>query len=358
MRSRLVTLEGEGAVGERIIREYGAGVCLILGSYAFYDAEGRPLRYRVDQAGQKVREADGSVAVGVEGDGPVHSVEAIGTGFLADRRGFVVTNRHVVEPWWKNETAEALAKSGYEPRLLTLRAFFPRIKESLRLDLHRVSTKVDLAVLKVDLKGRKIPALPLDASGRGRGAGTARRRRGLSRRPRGDPGEGRDAASSSRSSPRRGRATTGSRRRSRGAGSSAPRRPRGTSGTSRAPTSSSTPRRRRGAAAGPVFNKYGRVIGVEYAMLPQFAGNSYGLPVRYALELIRSPRRARSRLRAATHLERRDHLVHPVLLEGDLDRAGDVGPERPRGPRASPGRPSCRRSRRGPRGTGRARASP
>jgi len=34
-----------------------------------------------------------------------------------------------------------------------------------------------------------------------------------------------------------------------------------------------------------------RVIAVEYAMLPQFAGNSYGVPSRYALDLIGGPKR-------------------------------------------------------------------
>ena len=65
VRTRLVGLEGERAIGERIIREYGAGVCLIQGAYAFYDAEGRPLRYKVDKSGEKVREPDGSFAVGI-----------------------------------------------------------------------------------------------------------------------------------------------------------------------------------------------------------------------------------------------------------------------------------------------------
>jgi S1-C subfamily serine protease len=289
VRSRLMAIEGEGAVGERIIREYGAGVCLILGAYAFYDAEGQPLRYRVDKAGQKVREGDGSVAVGVEGDGPVHSVEAIGTGFLADRRGYVVTNRHVVEPWWKNETAEALAKTGYEPRLLALRAFFPRIKESLRLDVHRVSTKVDVAVLRVDLKGRKIPALPLDASGRGAVPGQpvvvvgypagleailAKAETNVVEQVLSAQGTSNDLVTEALS--RRGLI-----------------RPSTTQGHIGDVTSTDIvfdAATTQGGSGGPVFNKYGRVIGVEYAMLPQFAGNSYGLPVRYALDLIRSPR--------------------------------------------------------------------
>jgi V8-like Glu-specific endopeptidase len=45
-----------------------------------------------------------------------------------------------------------------------------------------------------------------------------------------------------------------------------------------------------GGSGGPVFNTYGRVIAVEYAGLPLFSGNSYGLPVRFALELLRKPR--------------------------------------------------------------------
>ena len=42
-----------------------------------------------------------------------------------------------------------------------------------------------------------------------------------------------------------------------------------------------------GGSGGPVFNKDGRVIAVEYAVLPQFAGNSYGVPMRYALDLLK-----------------------------------------------------------------------
>jgi S1-C subfamily serine protease len=289
VRSRLAALEGERAVGERIIRDYGASVCLIQGSYAFYDAEGRPLRYRVDGSGEKVREPDGSVAVAVGGEGAIHSVEALGTGFLADRRGFVVTNRHVVEPWWRNEAADALAKDGFEPRLLVLRAFFPRIREALRLELHRVSPKVDLAVLKVDLKGRRIPALPLDASGRGAVPGQpvvvvgyptgleailAKAEGSVVQQILSAQGTSNDRITEALS--RRGLI-----------------RPSTTQGHIGDVTSTDIvfdAATTQGGSGGPVFNKYGRVIGVEYAMLPQFAGNSYGLPVRYALELIKTPR--------------------------------------------------------------------
>lgn len=289
VRSRLITLEGERAVGERIIRDYGRGVCLIQSSYAFYDAEGRPLRYRVDRSGEKVREADGSAAVAVDGEGAIHSVEAIGTGFLADRRGFVVTNRHVVEPWWKNETADALAKDGYEPRLLGVRAFFPRISEALRLELHRVSSTVDLAVLRVDLKGRRIPALPLDASGRGAVAGQPVVVVGY---PTGLEAILAKAEGSvvqqilSAQGTSNERITEALSRR----GLIRPSTTQGHIGDVTSTDIVFDAATTQGGSGGPVFNKYGRVIGVEYAMLPQFAGNSYGLPIRYALELIKPPR--------------------------------------------------------------------
>jgi S1-C subfamily serine protease len=284
VRSRLVTLEGERAAGERIIREYGAGVCLLQGSYAFFDVEGRPLRYRLDESGQKVREADGSVAVGVDGTGPVHAVDCVGTGFLMDRRGFVVTNRHVAEPWWKNEVAQALARDGYRPRFLAFRAFFPRVGEALKAELHRVSPTVDLAVLKVDVKGRKIPALTLDASGRGAVPGQPVVVVGY---PTGleailaktDGGVVQEILSSQGTS--NDRITEALSRR----GLIRPSTTQGHIGDVTdtdivfdAPTT-------QGGSGGPVFNKYRRVIAVEYAMLPQFSGNSYGVPVRYALEL-------------------------------------------------------------------------
>ena len=229
------------------------------------------------------------MAVAVEGAGPIHSVEALGTGFLADRRGFVVTNRHVVEPWWKNEAADALAKDGYEPRLLVLRAFFDRIGEALRLELHRVSPKVDLAVLKVDLKGRRIPALPLDASGRGAVPGQPVVVVGY---PTGLEAILAKAESSvvqqilSAQGTSNDRVTEALSRR----GLIRPSTTQGHIGDVTSTDIVFDAATTQGGSGGPVFNKYGRVIGVEYAMLPQFAGNSYGLPVRYALELIRPPR--------------------------------------------------------------------
>jgi S1-C subfamily serine protease len=289
VRSRLVTLEGERAAGERVIREYGAGVCLLQGSYAFYDAEGRPLRYRLDGAGQKLREADGSVAVGVDGTGPVHAVDCVGTGFLMDRRGYVVTNRHIAEPWWKSETAEALARDGFKPRFISLRAFFPKVGEALKAELHRVSPTFDLAVLRVDVKGRKIPDLPLDTSGRGAVPGQPVVVVGY---PTGleailaktDSSVVQEILSAQGTSNERITEALSDR------GLIRPSTTQGHIGDVTRTDVVFDAATTQGGSGGPVFNKYRRVIAVEYAMLPQFAGNSYGVPIRYALELIGGPK--------------------------------------------------------------------
>ncbi len=288
-RSRLVALEGERAVGERIIRQYGAGVCLIQGSYAFYDAEGRPLRYRVDEAGQRVREADGSLAIDLEGNGPIHTVDYVGTGFLVDRGGIILTNRHIAEPWWKDEAAQALAKNGYSARFVVFRAFFPQVAEGLKLDLHRRSETLDLALLKVDIKGRKIPTLPLDVSGRGAVAGQAVVVVGY---PTGldailaktDTGVVQEILSAQGTST--GPITEALSRK----GLIRPSTTQGHIGDVTKTDIVFDAATSLGGSGGPVFNKYGWVIAVEYALLAKFAGNSYGLPVRHAIELLKEPR--------------------------------------------------------------------
>jgi len=49
-----------------------------------------------------------------------------------------------------------------------------------------------------------------------------------------------------------------------------------------------------GGSGGPVFNKFGQVIAVEYAVLQKFGGNSFGIPIAYARALLAEAPRARS----------------------------------------------------------------
>jgi S1-C subfamily serine protease len=288
-RDRLQAIESERAAGERIIRDFGAGVALIQGAYSFTDASGRPLRYREDDAGEPVRQADGTAVLDPDAGGPIHLIEYYGTGFLVDGKGFIMTNRHIAEPWWNDDEAEKLQKAGFRPRLAYLRAFFPQHRQPFELAFERRSDTVDLALMKVDLRGRKIPVLPLDRSPTGSVAGQpvvvvgypagleailAKAENGVVKQILESHG-------------------TNSERVTEALSLRGLIRPSTTQGhigditrsdiVFDAPTT-------QGGSGGPIFNKNGQVIAVEYAVLPKFGGNSFGVPVAYALDLL-APRR-------------------------------------------------------------------
>ena len=289
-RTRLATLEIERAAGERIIREYGAGVALIQGSYAFYDDSGRPLRYRVDETGTAQRGEDGNLTLGVAEKGPVHTVDYFGTGFLVERGGLLLTNRHVAEPWWKDDTAKTLGAEGFVPRFVLFRAFFPRQEEPFELELERHAEVVDLSLLRIDLRGVRIPVLPLDRSGQGAVAGQPVVVVGYP--------TGLEAilakAESGVVQEILHKHGMSSQRVAEALGRQGLIRPSTTQGhigdvtgsdiVFDAPTT-------QGGSGGPIFNRNGQVVAVEYAVLSGFRGNSFGVPISYAVKLLTPARR-------------------------------------------------------------------
>ncbi len=285
-RGRLATLEEERAAGERIIREFGAGVCLIQGAFAFYDEQLRPMRMILDDEGRPSRPATGGPPLSIEGGGPVYRIDYFGTGFLVDRRGLLLTNRHVAEPWWNNTATASLVARGLRPRFLVLRAFFPREPEPFELEILGHAEAVDLSLASIDLRGRRIPVLPLDAGGRAAVAGQPVVVVGY---PTGleailGKAEGpvvREILEASGQSAERIAEALGRR------GLIRPSTSQGHIGDVTksdivfdAPTT-------HGGSGGPIFNRSGRVVGIEYAVLEGFGGHSFGVPVRFAQPLLR-----------------------------------------------------------------------
>lgn len=287
-RTRIQTLESERAAGETIIRQYGGGVALLQGAYAFYDEANQPVRVALDENGKTVRNEDGSAVLEVEADGPVHSVEFYGTGFLVDRRGRMLTNRHLAEPWWNDDDAQELEKRGFKARMLYSRAFFPGHHDPFDVRLDRRADDVDLAVLKVDLRGKRVPVLPLERSREGTVAGQPVVVVGY---PAGleallaktDTQVVKSILEKHGTSPEKVTDALGERNLIR------PSTTQGhigdVTGTDivfDAPTT-------QGGSGGPVFNKRGQVVAVEYAVLQKFGGNSFGVPISYALKLLETP---------------------------------------------------------------------
>ena len=288
-RERLASLETEKAAAERIIRDYGPGVCLIQGSFIFVDAAGRSLRYVLDDGGQPRRDPDGHYSLDVLGTGEVHSVDYVGTGFLVERHGLLLTNRHVAEPWWKDSAAAIALAHGATPRVVQFRAFFPKESPAFDLSVVRVSDSVDLALVRVDLKGRNIPVLPLDRSGRAAVAGNPVVVLGY---PAGLEAILGKAESTAVNDIVEG---SGMNVAKIADGLAAQRliRPSATQGHIGDVTKSDIvfdAQTTHGGSGGPVLDRNGQVIAVEYAVLTTFGGSSFGVPVRFALELLSPPK--------------------------------------------------------------------
>lgn len=287
-RTRIQTLEVERAAGETIIRQYGGGVALLQGSYAFYDASNQPLRVALDAKRRTARDESGEPILEVGADGPVHSVEFYGTGFLVDRRGRMLTNRHLAEPWWNDDDAQALEKRGFKPRMLYARAFFPGQEDGFPVHTERRADEVDLAVLRVDLKGRKIPVLPLerakDWTVPGQPVVVVGYPAGLEAiLAKSDTSIVRSILEQHGTSAEKITDALGER------GLIRPSTTQGHIGDVTrtdivfdAPTT-------QGGSGGPVFNKRGQVVAVEYAVLQKFGGNSFGVPIDYAIRLLQAP---------------------------------------------------------------------
>lgn len=87
-----------------------------------------------------------------------------GTGFVVGP-GLMATNRHVAEPWFEDEEAEAILRRGARPRLERLEAFFPGMGEGLLITQVNVSSDADVAVVSFRPQGAAatLRALPLAA---------------------------------------------------------------------------------------------------------------------------------------------------------------------------------------------------
>lgn len=249
------------AAMQRVMNEYSRGVCLIHGVFT--------LNERRKNAITRVTDDDGGLL----------ELEYLGSGFLVHESGLVITNRHVAEPWWNNKSVAPLLARGLEPAFIKLTVTFPD-QPTVNVDATtiRVSAEgADVAVMTALV--RSVPVLPLS----GRDPQQLRGERlmllgyptGLSALlARADPdvvsealNEAHDTTSLIEALSRRHAIS-----------------PVITHGT----LSDATSRQliydavtTSGGSGGPVFDADGEVIGVNFAILRDFQGSNFGVPIRF-----------------------------------------------------------------------------
>jgi S1-C subfamily serine protease len=286
-QNRLAQLEKEGQIAETVVQKYGPSVCLLHIVVEFREKEsGQPLQVAVDATGKPLVDDKGMPQLHIGGRGPRLQVDAFGTGFLVRRDGVILTNHHVAERWWHNEELKQLIGRGVDPYVLSYEAYFPGKSAALQARLDRISSKADLATLKLkapapnraelleldDRKEASITGEPVVLIGYPTGV------EGILARA------GRDVAQK----------IAGVRQNVSDVMSqiAAQRliRPTTTQGhigdvlqdqiVYDAATTS-------GGSGGPLFNRNGKVIGINFAGITDFGGSNLAVPARHATDLLR-----------------------------------------------------------------------
>jgi len=286
-QNRLKLLENEGKVAETIVHSYGPSVCLLHVVVEFLDKEsGKPIQIAVDSLGKAEVDDKGMVQLDAGGSGPHLQVDVFGTGFLVRRDGRIVTNHHVAEPWWKNDELKELLDRGATAYVLSYKAYFPGGSEGIAAKLDKISPQADVATLKLEASTPPhATLLELDERNDASVTGDPVVLIGY---PTGIEGilarAGSDVAQKIADNPQSVSHIVSQ------LASQQLIRPTTTQGhigdvlqdkiVYDAATTS-------GGSGGPLFNRSGKVIGVNFAVLKGFGGSNLAVPVRYANELLK-----------------------------------------------------------------------
>jgi DNA-binding response OmpR family regulator/S1-C subfamily serine protease len=286
--SRLRSIEQQARVAQGIIRSYTNSVALLHVVVAFrHDASGRRLRYLGrNQQGAPITDSEGNPIFDLEGRGPEVRADFFGTGFLVAADGRLMTNRHVVEPWWKDDELSSARLQGITPVIAEMKAYFPGSATAIHVRVVKVSPDADLAVVQGDLGALKPQMLRLDSRPAAAVSGQPVVLMGYA--------TGLDAILA-----RAGEETVRSIVSAAGGNASRimdelarrnlirPLNTQGHVGDVLADRIVYDAQTTSGGSGGPVFNAQGRVIGVNYAVLRGFGGSNFGIPARYAEALLK-----------------------------------------------------------------------
>jgi serine protease Do len=286
-QNRLAQLEKEGRVAETIVQKYGPSICLLHIVVGFVDKEsGQPLQVAIDANGKPMVDDKGMAQLDVGGRGPRLQIDAFGTGFLVRPDGTILTDHHVVEPWWHDDELKQLLDHGADPRVLSYEAYFPGKSAAIRARLGRISSEADVATLKLETPPpSNAELLELDD----------RREASVTGEPvvlMGYP-TGVEGILARANSDVVQKIASGAQDVSQVMSRIASQkliRPTTTQGhigdvlrdkiVYDAATTS-------GGSGGPLFNRDGKVIGINFAVLNGFGGSNLAVPARYATDLLK-----------------------------------------------------------------------
>jgi S1-C subfamily serine protease/DNA-binding NarL/FixJ family response regulator len=285
-QTRLSRLENEGRVAETIVHNYGSSICLLHVVVEFHQKDsGELIRISPDEAGKTQTDDAGTVTVETGGDGPPLQLDVFGTGFLVgDAR--LLTNHHVAEPWWGSDEIKQLLDQGASPFVASYTAYFPGTLQGAAANLDRISSHADLATLKLATPAPPhTPRLELDDRSTASVAGDPVVLIGY---PTGIEGIlARAGGETTEKVTENAHQVTQIVSRLAAQRLIRPTTTQGHIGDVLKDKIVYDAATTSGGSGGPLFNRDGKVIGVNFAVLNNFGGSNLAVPIRYADELVK-----------------------------------------------------------------------
>jgi len=288
VESRLQKLETEGKFAEAIIQSYEPSICLIHVVLALRDhTTGQRLHYAgLTTSGEPTVDEHNNPLLSLTGNGPEVHLDVFGTGFLASNNGQILTNHHVAEPWWQNDELKEMLDQGLEPVIAEMTAYFPGVPHGVAIQTEKISSAADVAVVKGNISelgikqialadGRRSPVsggpvvllgypTALDAILARAGAETLQ-----------------SIATVSKGDPRQVMEELARRHLIR------PITTQGHIGDVLPDKIVYDAQTTSGGSGGPLFNNEGKVIGINFAMVREFGGSNFAIPVGYGKSLLK-----------------------------------------------------------------------
>ncbi len=291
--SRIGKLENESRIAQDIVRDYSNSVCLIYVIVGFHDRKsGARLMFAgIDANGNPLADDKGNVIVTTEGDSRPVYLHVFGSGFLIDTAGHILTNHHVLQPWWHNAQAIPVPSDTFEPAIESMWAYFPGYETPMPLHVRGLSEDFDLGLASVDLPQSRPRPVTIDQQAAISGSPVV-----LIGYPTGVQGilARVDEPTLKQIARAAGNDTEGlvqelARRKLI--------RPLvtqghlGVVGPDRLVYDAQTTH---GGSGGPVFDANGKVIGVNFAVLSDFSGSNFAVPISRAASLLATAKSAQA----------------------------------------------------------------
>jgi DNA-binding response OmpR family regulator len=288
VETRLQKLETEGKVAQTIIQSYEPSVCLVHIVLAFREhTTGLRLHYaEMTSSGVPKTDEHDNPLLSLTGSGPEVHLDAFGTGFLASINGQILTNHHVAEPWWQNDDLKEMLDQGLEPVTVEMTAYFPGVPHGITISTEKISSAADVAVLKADISQLGIKQIAL-ADGRRSAVsggpvvllGYPTALNAILARAGAETLE--SIATASKGDSKQVMEELARRHLIR------PITTQGHIGDVLPDKIVYDAQTTSGGSGGPLFNDEGKVIGINFAMVREFGGSNFAIPVGYGKSLLK-----------------------------------------------------------------------